>query len=237
MTDNQQEGGQEILEGALPKPTFQEPSDDQQLSAAAAKGAQSSGLTAEQVAEIVKREIQGLKDQRVDKVYKGLGADPKQIVEAIKGGKDPDQVLADYQSQNLFERLDAIEQRFASPTPQTSQNGNAEQDAAFDKAVSLVTKAGLANDPDVQKLFQGQYKSPADFAYAVSELVLTRNTKTQPAAASVTMPAGGSKSSGNASTIQAQIDAIISDSKKAMSVDGLAELRTLAKQLEQLEAQ
>ena len=230
MTDQVPEGGQVIAEGQLAKPTFTEPPVDKPPFEPAKPDAQfDEGQFLAKVDSLLDRKLQGLKDQRVDKLQKQLGIDPRQIVADIKGGKDPDKVLEDYERQSLFDRLDAIENKVSAPS-EPSQNGKSEADEAFERAVGLVQKAGLANDPEVAGMFGEKYKTPSDFLFAVSEKVLSRNTQKQPSAASASSPSGGGKQVASAESVQAEIDNLLS-SREVTTVEGRAKLKELRQQL------
>ena len=241
MPDQLKDGGQELANEALPKPEFEEVSDDQQHSEAAKTGAQfdESAFLAK-VEQIVKREVQSTKDQRIDKLYKQLGSDPRQIVEAIKAGQDPDKVLESLERQSVFDRLDRVESVIASPQ-KPSPNGRTEADEAFDKAVGLVTEAGLANDPEVQELFKTFKGKPDDFVIEVGRKVIARNTQKAPAAASATSPAGGGGASVTLDSATDKVNELTAQYAKASAPSQRAELKTkLAEaraELEKLEAQ
>ena len=239
MSDQPKDGGQELANKGLPKPEFEEVSDDQQHSEAAKESVRfDENAFLAKVEDLIERKVQSSKDQRIDKLYKNLGSDPRQIVEAIKGGQDPDKVLESLERQSVFDRLERIETAVATPN-RPSPNGRAEVDEAFNDAVGLVTEAGLANDPEIQEIFKGKYKTPGDFLFAVNRKVLARNTKPQPAAASVMSPAGGGATS-NAKTAQANVDGLMEKLARTVSPEARttvrAELAQARAELEKTEA-
>lgn len=240
MSDQPKDGGQELANKGLPKPEFEEVSDDQQHSEAAKESVQfDENAFLAKVEDLIERKVQSSKDQRIDKLYKNLGSDPRQIVEAIKGGQDPDKVLESLERQSVFDRLDRIESSVATPN-RPSPNGRAEVDEAFDEAVGLVTEAGLSNDPEIQEMFKGKYKNPNDFLFAVNKKVLARNTKKSPAAASATVPAGGGGAVMSLQSVSDEVDNLTAQYASANSPTKRAELKakiaTKRAELEQLEA-
>src|SRR3990167_8229690 len=225
--DKVQVGASEAPEAGLPKPSFETPSQPagSELSAEAI-AEQRLEQRLKDTEEKLRREFQSKydKDTAANRKLYGDLSEVQQALAEVKAGGDPDTVYAALEQRNLYQKISDLEARFSAPS-QPSQNGNAEADVAFDKAVGLVTEAGLANDPEVQELFKTFKGKPEDFSYAVNELVLTRNTKPAPSAASATSPAGGGGAIGNAESIQAQIAAITSDSQKVMTAKGRAEVK------------
>jgi hypothetical protein len=233
--DNVLDGGSEIAEAGLPKPEFTESSQPNPSELSAEAIAKQDEQRLKDTEERLWRKIQGKLDKDQAEVKRTYGelSEVQAALAAWKEGKDPSEFESAFELREIKRELAELKQ--AAPT-QASPNGKVDGDKAFDKAVGLVTEAGLANDPEVLELFKTYKGKPDDFVIEVSRKVIARNTKTQPSAASASAPAGGMRTAGNAEAIQAQIDAIYSDSQKALSSEGRAEAKALAKQLEALEA-
>lgn len=239
MPEDIEVGGSESQEVSLPKPTFTEVSQPagSELSAEAI-AEQKLEQRLKDTEEKLRREFQSKYDKDTAanrKLYGDLSEVQKALAE-VKAGGDPDKVFAALEQRNLYQKVAELEAKLSAPT-QVSPDGTAEADEAYEKAVGLLTEVGLTNDPEVLKLMGGRYKNPTDMLFAVNKFVAQRNTKKPASPASVSSPAGGGRTADSAESIQAEINAILSDGKRAISVEGGAKLKELAKQLEALEAQ
>ena len=229
------DGASETPDESLPKPSFEQSSQSDPSESVSAIAAQYEQRLKETKEEL-RREFQSKQDKDIANVRKTYGdlSEVQKALAEVKAGGDPDKIYAAIEQRNLYQDVQELKQRFTAPNPVSS--GKSEQDEAYAQAVGLLKEAGLDNDPGVMKLMGGKYKNANEFLFEVNRFTLQNITKKPAAAASASSPAGGARTASNAGDIQSQMDAITGDRNKALSVEGRAELRQLAKQLEELEA-
>lgn len=208
MPDNTQDSAQDTTESqAIPKPTILEDSEGQPSSEVSADAIAKQVLEslAPQLDDLVSKKVQSTKDKRLDRVEKISGglSQLEQALADVAAGGDPQAILAAAQQQDLAQRLAKLESSVSSP----SSAGNSESGTAFDKAVGLLTEAGLAGDPEVTKLMSGSFKTDADMLFAASELVLRRQIKPRAPAEAATPPA----SAGTVMSGKVDVDALTAE--------------------------
>ena len=218
----------------LPKPTFDEPSHEstsESVSAVAAQYEQRLKDTEEKL----RREFQSKFDKdtaSVRKTYGDLSELQKALAEAKAGG-DPDKIYAAIEQRNLYAKVEELEKRLSAP--QTASPGKSEQEEAYGKAVGLLKKHGLDNDPDVLKLMSGKYNSPTDFLFEVNDFVMQRNTKKPASPASAASPAGGKGVTRDAAAVSSEIAVLLSDRDALATQEGRAKLAEKRAELTELE--
>ena len=240
--DKVQVGASEAPEAGLPKPSFETPSQPAGSELSAEAIAKQDEQRLKDTEERLWRKIQSKLDKDTAEVRKTYGdlSEVQTALAEVKAGGDPDKIYAALEQRRLYEKVAELESKISSPT-QSSPNGKAEADEAFDKAVGLVTEAGLANDPEVQELFKTFKGKPDDFVIEVGRKVIARNTQKAPAAASATSPAGGGGAAVTLDSATDKVNELTAQYAKASAPSQRAELKTkLAEaraELEKLEAQ
>lgn len=154
---------------------------------------------AEKVAEKIQRDLrmaQSKKDKNAELVKRTYGISDLAELEAL-GATIPENVKLEYRLQQIE---GARQQPPASSQPPSS-NGNGEALTAQDVQTVVKNLSLDANDAEVLEKLRGTYRNRDHFEATMSQLALSRVTKSPPSPASSTALSGGKTTPDNEKTV------------------------------------